>query len=52
MGLGALLFSVFLPIQYIGGLMVFAMLATSIGTLTVLSALAELLKNRLVERNS
>ena len=51
MGFGALLFSAFLPIQYIGGLMVFAMVSTSLGTLTVLSALAELLKKRLIERN-
>jgi len=49
MGFGALLFSAFLPIQYIGGLMVFAMVSTSMGTLTVLSALAELLKRRLIE---
>lgn len=49
MGFGALLFSSFVPIQYIGGLMVFAMVSTSLGTLTVLSALAELLKKRLVE---
>jgi predicted RND superfamily exporter protein len=51
MGFGALLFSTFVPIQYIGGLMVFAMVSTSIGTLTVLSALAEMLKQRLIERN-
>ena len=51
MGFGALLFSTFVPIQYIGGLTVFAMVSTSIGTLTVLSALAELLKQRLIERN-
>ncbi|MED5426760.1 MAG: MMPL family transporter [Candidatus Neomarinimicrobiota bacterium] len=50
MGFGALLFSAFLPIQYIGGLMVFAMLSTSLGTLTILSALPELLKKRLIER--
>ena len=50
MGFGALLFSAFLPIQYIGGLMIFAMISTSLGTLTVLSALAELLKNRLIEK--
>lgn len=50
MGFGALLFSAFLPIQYIGGLMVFAMISTSLGTLTVLSALAELLKKKLIER--
>ncbi len=52
MGFGALLFSAFVPIQYIGGLMVFAMVSTSLGTLTVLTALAELLKKRLIERNS
>ena len=51
MGFGALVFSSFIPIQYIGGLMVFAMVSTSLGTLTVLSALAELLKNKLIERN-
>jgi hypothetical protein len=50
MGFGALMFSVFLPIQYIGGLMVFAMVSTSLGTLTMLSALAELLKNKLIEK--
>lgn len=50
MGFGALLFSAFVPIQYIGGLMIFAMVSTSLGTLTVLVALAELLKKRLVER--
>ena len=51
MGFGALLFSTFVPIQYIGGLTVFAMVSTAIGRLTVLSALAELLKQRLIERN-
>jgi len=50
MGFGALVFSSFIPIQYIGGLMVFAMVSTSLGTLTVLSALAELLKKKLIER--
>ena len=52
MGFGALLFSAFVPIQYIGGLMVFAMISTSLGTLTVLSALAELLKKKLIERKT
>ena len=52
MGFGALLFSAFVPIQYIGGLMVFAMVSTSLGTLTVLSALAELLKKKLIERKT
>jgi predicted RND superfamily exporter protein len=49
MGFGALMFSIFLPIQYIGGLMVFAMVSTSLGTLTILSALTELLKKRLID---
>ena len=50
MGFGALLVSAFLPIQYIGGLMVFSMVSTSLGTLTVLSALAESMKNILIEK--
>ena len=49
MAVGALLFSAFLPVQYIGGLMVFAMISTSVGTLTFLAAIAELLKDRLLE---
>jgi predicted RND superfamily exporter protein len=51
MAFGALLFSSFLPIQQIGGLMVLAMLATSIGTLTLLAALVELLKKKLINNN-
>ena len=50
MSFGALLFSAFIPVQYMGGLMVFAMISTSIGTLTFLAAMAELLKNSLSER--
>ena len=50
MSFGALLFSAFIPVQYMGGLMVFAMISTSIGTLTFLAAMAELLKNNLSER--
>ena len=49
MAFGALLFSAFLPVQYIGGLMVFAMISTSVGTLTFLAAIAELLKDHLLE---
>ena len=49
MAFGALIFSAFLPVQYIGGLMVFAMISTSVGTLTFLAAIAELLKDRLLE---
>jgi len=47
MGFGALLFSAFVPIQYIGGLMVFAMLACSFGTLTLLASAIEIGKNKL-----
>ena len=48
MGFGALLFSAFIPVHYMGGLMVFAMISTSIGTLTILSSLAEILRHRLI----
>ena len=48
MGFGALLFSAFIPVQYMGGLMVFSMISTSIGTLTILSSLAEILRHRLI----
>ncbi len=47
MAFGALLFSTFIPIQQIGGLMVLAMLATSIGTLTLMASLVEILKKKL-----
>lgn len=50
MSFGALLFSAFIPIQQIGGLMVLAMLATSVGTLTLMASLIELLKKKLVEK--
>ena len=50
MSFGALLFSTFIPVQYMGGLMVFAMISTSIGTLTFLAAIAEILKGNLVRR--
>ena len=50
MGFGALLFSAFVPVQYIGGLMVFAMVSTSLGTLTLLSSATELLKDRLINK--
>ena len=45
MSFGALLFSTFIPVQYVGGLMVFAMFSTAFGTLTLLAASVELLKN-------
>ena len=50
MGFGALLFSAFIPVQYIGGLMIFAMISTSLGTFTLLATTTELLKNRLMKK--
>lgn len=50
MGFGALLFSAFIPVQYVGGLMVFAMISTSLGTLTLLSSSTELLKDHLIDK--
>ena len=50
MGFGALLFSAFIPVQYIGGLMVLAMLSTSLGTITLLATASELLKARLIQK--
>ncbi len=50
MGFGALMISAFLPVRYIGGLMVFAMISTSVGTLTLLASATELLKDRLVRK--
>jgi predicted RND superfamily exporter protein len=47
MGFIALLFSAIIPINYIGGLMVFAMISTSFGALTILSSAIELLKKRI-----
>ena len=50
MGFGALIFSAFIPVQYIGGLMVFAMLSTSLGTLTLLASSTELLTDHLIKK--
>ena len=47
MGFAALLFSAIIPINYIGGLMVFAMISTSFGALTILSSTIELLKKKI-----
>ena len=47
MGFGALIFSSLIPIVHMGGLMVFAMLSTSFGTLTILAAIMEITKNKL-----
>ena len=47
MGFGALIFSSLIPIVHMGGLMVFAMLSTSFGTLTILAAIMEMTKHTL-----
>ena len=44
MAFGALLLSTIIPLAQIGGLMIFAMLATSIGALTLLAAALEIFK--------
>ena len=49
LGFGALLFSTFIPVQYIGGLVIFAMISTSVGTLTILAVVAEMFKSRLMK---
>ena len=47
LGFIALLFSSIIPLNFIGGLMIFAMLSTSFGTLTVLSSVIELMKGKI-----
>lgn len=47
MAFGALLFSEFIPMIHMGGLMVFAMVSTSMATLTILAVLLELSKKYL-----
>ena len=48
MGFGSLLFSSFVPVGYIGGLMVLAMISTSFGTLVLLSSSIEIKKHYLI----
>tara|TARA_S200000501_G_scaffold86535_2_gene79472 strand:+ start:8362 stop:10662 length:2301 start_codon:yes stop_codon:yes gene_type:complete len=48
MGFGALLISTFTPVQYVGGLMIFAMVSTSFGALFILSSLTMLINKRLL----
>tara|TARA_B100000315_G_C14201760_1_gene417974 strand:- start:54 stop:428 length:375 start_codon:yes stop_codon:yes gene_type:complete len=48
MGFAALIFSSLIPIVHIGGLMVFAMLSTSFGTLTILATIMEMNKHTLI----
>jgi len=47
MGFAALIFSSLIPIVHMGGLMVFAMLSTSFGTLTILASVMEIKKQNL-----
>ena len=47
LGFAALLFSSIIPLNYMGGLMVFAMISTSFGTLTILSSIIELMKDKI-----
>ena len=48
MGFGALVISSLIPLVHMGGLMVFAMLSTSLGTLTILAALMEIFREKLI----
>ena len=48
MGFIALIFSSLIPIIQMGGLMVFAMISTSIGTLTILASIMEINKQKLL----
>ena len=47
MGFAALLFSTIIPLSAVGGLMMFAMFACSIGTLTILASSIEIFKHRI-----
>ena len=47
MAFGALLLSTIIPLAQLGGLMIFAMLATSIGALTLLASTLEIFKFKL-----
>ena len=48
LGFVALLFSAIIPLNYMGALMVFAMISTSFGALIILSSILELMKERIV----
>ena len=47
MGFGALIASSLIPLVHMGGLMVFAMISTSLGTLTILASVMEIYKQNL-----
>ncbi|MCF7823531.1 MAG: MMPL family transporter [Candidatus Marinimicrobia bacterium] len=49
MAFGSLLFSEFIPMIHMGGLMIFAMISTSVGTLTLLAVSLELSKHYLAK---
>ena len=46
MGFAALLFSDIVPLNYMGGLMIFAMISTSFGTFILMGATIEILTKR------
>ena len=52
MGFAALIFSSLIPIVHMGGLMGFAMLSTSFGTLTILAAIMEITKHKLKQQET
>lgn len=52
MAFAALLFSEFIPLKHMGGLMVFAMVSTSFGTLTILACTLELISHKKTWMNS
>ena len=47
MGFAALLFSTIIPLSAVGGLMIFAMIACSMGTLTILASSIEIFKDKI-----
>jgi predicted RND superfamily exporter protein len=47
MGFAALLFSDLIPLNYMGGLMIFAMLSTSFGTLLLMGTTIEIFRKRI-----
>ena len=46
MGFAALLFSDLIPLNYMGGLMIFAMLSTSFGTFILMGTTIEIINRR------
>ena len=52
MGFAALIFSSLIPLVHMGGLMLFAMLSTSFGTLTILASIMEITKHKLKQQET